>query len=88
MPLLNRGDLPPDPDKSLLTFGADVQLRSEAEWPSGDICGDSQQHTLLGTLGRPLGPFVTHPRSWWKDEAKVMDPQQSSPLCGRWQGAY
>jgi hypothetical protein len=42
VPRSNQAKLPPDPDKTLLTFGADVQLRSKTKWPNGDIGGDSK----------------------------------------------
>jgi hypothetical protein len=66
----------------LLTFGIDAQLRPETEGPNGNVGGDSQQD-VLGRFWWPLGLFVAHPRSWWKEETKSMDPQnQTSPLSG------
>ena len=32
----------------LLTFGPDVQIRSEAKWLNGDVGGDSQRQVSLG----------------------------------------
>jgi hypothetical protein len=82
VPRSNQADLPPDPDKTLLTFGADVQLRSEAKWPNGDIGGDSQHRYVVGNALDDLLDFLELIAFLVEEETKVMDPQhQTSPFC-------
>jgi len=38
-----------DPDG--ITFGVDIELYSETEWPEGDVCGNSQSYMLFERFG-------------------------------------
>ena len=51
-----------------LTFGVNVQLCPETQWPSSNVGGDSQEECLLGRFERFLGFFAeqaVHPNSLW-----------------------
>lgn len=47
--------------RTLLTFGADVELCPEAKWSNRDVCRDSQRYMPLGDFGRFLGLFFEPP---------------------------
>jgi len=65
---------------TLLTFGADVELRSETKWTGGDVGRDSQGDVPLGRFERFLGlfvEFVAHPcpaKGGWTHRAPGTSP--------------
>ena len=64
-----------------LTFGPDVQLRSETKWTSGNVGGDPQRDVPQGRFTRFLGFFVKHVvSSAFEQEAetKEVDPGAKS----------
>ena len=64
----------------LPTFGADVQFRSEAKWPSDDIGGDSQRDVTPSRFKRFVGLFVEEAIHGVKGKTEA--PIPPTPSCG------
>lgn len=65
----------------LPTFGANVQFRSEAKWPSDDIGGDSQRDVTPSGFERFFELFVEEAIHGVKGETEA--PIPPTPSCGK-----
>ena len=82
MPQSNQAHLLPITIRTIpLTFGFNVQLRSEPKWPSSDIGRDSQKEMIFGEFGCFLVLFigrVVRLHLGGEEEAKAVDPQRQT----------